>query len=248
VLRKTAVILALIILTVGLVNAQKAPKDWAEWSDKDVKKVLDNSGWGQVQTDTVTSELFFKQANRRVARTSEDANNQAPSISYHIRFMSAKPVREALVRKIMIDQKVGLTDPLKAFINRPTDQWIVVAVAFDSATGRILGPAVQAFNSANLGVLRNNVYLERGDGKRIFIEQYHIPGAEGFGAQFTFPRMVDGKPFITADSGTVRFHAEIPSDDVPDPNSTGSTGTTNVLKLDMKFKVAEMMYDGKLEY
>jgi len=254
ILRKIAVIFALISMAFGafgLASAQK-PTDWTNWSDKDVKKILDNSGWGQVQTDTITSEMFFKQASRRTARTSEDANNQSPSISYHIRFISAKPVREALARRIMLDQKIALTDPksdpIKAFVDRSADQWIVVAVAFDSSTGRIVGPAVQAFASANLGVLKNTAYLERKDGKRIFIEQYHAPGPEGFGAQFTFPRMSDGKPFITGDSGTVRFYAEIPSESTPDPNSSNAKATTNIIKLDMKFKVAEMMYDGKLEY
>jgi hypothetical protein len=52
------------------------------------------------------------------------------------------------------------------------------------------------------------------------------------GAKFIFPRIVDGLPFLTSDSGTVRFYAEV----------------SDSLKLNMRYKVAEMVFDQKLEY
>jgi hypothetical protein len=38
--------------------------------------------------------------------------------------------------------------------------------------------------------------------------RYDAPIADGLGAKFIFPRMVDGEPFLKSNSGTVRFYAE----------------------------------------
>ncbi len=120
---------------------------------------------------------------------------------------------------------------------------------------------MQALNSAVTSVLKNSVYLERKDGKRIFLSDYVPPGKDPFGARFIFSRTVEGQPFITADSGSLRFHAEYENKVPLDAISTGRTGSTSrqtnstiqtdsafKLKLDMKFKVAEMIYNGELEF
>jgi hypothetical protein len=52
------------------------------------------------------------------------------------------------------------------------------------------------------------------------------------GAKFIFPRTLDGQPFIDANSGELRVNIQL-----------GKT-----VKVNRRFKVAEMMYDGKLEY
>jgi hypothetical protein len=90
----------------------------------------------------------------------------------------------------------------------------------------------QAFRSATSATLKNKCYLERKDGKRIFLEEYAQQGSDGTGAKFVFPRMVDGKPFLTERNDSIRFVAEFSSK----------------IRVDRKFKVSEMMYDGKLEY
>ena len=58
------------------------------------------------------------------------------------------------------------------------------------------------------------------------------PGGDGFGARFIFLRNVDEQPFINSNSGEVRFVTKYP----------------NGLKVDRRFKVSEMMYEGQLEY
>jgi len=93
----------------------------------------------------------------------------------------------------------------------------------------------QAFASSTTETTKTNSYLENRDGKRIYLSEYSPPSKDGSGAKFVFPRVLDGKPFLTADSGEVRFHSEF------------SAGSNNV-KLDRRYKVADMMYDGKLEY
>jgi hypothetical protein len=91
---------------------------------------------------------------------------------------------------------------------------------------------MQVIESAATGTLKNTTYLERNDGKRVFLEQYVPPGKDGFGARFIFPRMVDERPFLSTEFNDVRFVSEF--------------GTS--IKLNMRFKVSDMMLDGKLEY
>jgi hypothetical protein len=121
---------------------------------------------------------------------------------------------------------------LKAFAEQTSAEWVVVAVDYDSTDQRYSGTVIQAFNSAVTSTLQNNTYLETKDGKRIFIKEYRAPIADGMGAKFIFPRQVEGKPIVTEESGFVRFYSELRSD----------------IKLNMRFKLSEMLYEGKLEY
>jgi len=235
-MKKFAVVLLFILTLMPAAGAQKKIKPWTEWNEKDALKILDDSAWGQTQVDTDTSEMFYSPTTQSgsgssASRNTQGALNQATSINYHIRFLSAKPIRQAVAR-LMEAKNPQLAGNLRAFVERGFDEVVVVAVTFDSKDGRFSGRAMQAFNSANTGLLKNNTYLETKGGKRIFLENYQAPIKDDLGAKFVFKRLVDGEPFIRPDSGEVRFYSEIPPG----------------IKLNMRFKIADMMYDGKLEY
>ena len=139
------------------------------------------------------------------------------------------------MRLISLEQKGAdseLTDDLNSFVQRDFSEFIVVAVTFDSSDSRFSGPALQAFATARVGTLKNITYLERKDGKRIFPIGYYPPISDGLGAKFVFSRRLDERPFLNSDSGTVRFYCEL----------------TSQIKLNVTFKLSEMMYGGKLEY
>jgi hypothetical protein len=253
-MKKTIFAVLLTALLLGAVGAQEKPS--SQWTKAEAEKILNHSGWGQTQTDTDTSEMMYSptsqsgmgsstrsaslgtQTERQSInnnRASQGANNQAISINYHVRLLSAKPVRQAFMRVIELTQKTPdkeLLDGLRSFVERDFGEFIVVAVAFDSTDGRYSGPALQAFASGTLGTLKNRTYLERKDGKRVFLMEYHPPINDGLGAKFIFPRIVDEKKFITADTGSFRFYSEV----------------TNQLKLNISYKTSELMYNGKLEY
>lgn len=241
---KKLLFLCLLLCLGGLAaSAQKKFKPWNEWSEKDALKMLNDSPWGQTQTDTNTSEMFFSptaQGSGRSGggvgssndRSAQGALNQATNLNFRIRFLSAKPIRQAIARQISL-KNPQMEEQMKGFAEQTSDQYIVVAVDYDATDRRILGPAMQAFTSANVGILKNNTYLEIKDGKRLFLDKYMPPSSDGLGAKFVFPRQVEGKPFVTPDSGYLRFYTEIPNTSV---------------KLNMRFKIQDMTYDGKLEY
>jgi hypothetical protein len=251
-------LIALLITAVPLTGAlgQKKGSPWTEWSEKDAQKILSDSGWSHIQTDTDTSEMFFSPTTAGTAtvarspatrgaigdqqsinnsRADRGATNQAVSIKYRICFLSAKPVRQAFAKMILSSQHrpdENLAVQLQSFVDRDFSAYIVVAVSVEASDQRFSGPVMQIINSANTGTLKNNTYLERQDGKRLFLISYMAPIQDGLGAKFIFPRSEDGQFFLTAQHESVRFVAEFsPS-----------------FKLNMRFKVSDMMFDDKLEY
>ena len=254
--------LAIVLVTLSVI-AQNQSRPWSEWAQKDAEKILNDSPWAQVQVETNTSEMTYsptsgsganvatnrtplpsttlrqEQADRNAKRATEGAYNGPVSTTYRIRFLSAKPVREAFANLILTQQsgasaadRQKIKDQMQGFVDRNYGDFVVVTVTYDSDDGRLEGKAFQDFNGAVTDTLRNNSYLERTDGKRVYLMDYRAPIQDGLGAKFVFPRTVEGKPFLTAASSEVRFYAEV--------------GTN--LKLNRRFKVSDMLYQGKLEY
>jgi len=235
--------------------AQRTNYSWMELPRKDADKLLANSPWSQTQIDTDLTEQFYSptragtssvgQANSRGTTSSQQsinngradrgAVNEEVYIKYRISFLSARPVRQALAKVILSSEKAPnekLATQLQAFVERDFSPFVVVAVTVTSNDQRWSGPVMQAISSATSDSLKNNAYLERQDGKRLFLSQYIAPISDGLGAKFIFPRLVDGEPFLTAQSGNVRFFAQF----------------NDSFKLNMIYKVKDMIFDQKLEY
>src|SRR5574338_496853 len=155
-------------------------------------------------------------------------------MTHGLRLFSARPIRQAFVRMIQLQRKELPSDTvarLNAFAEVASEDSIIIAVTVENPDANMLGKAMQIIRNATTAELKNTTYLERGDGKRVFLEQYTPPGGDGFGARFIFPRMVDGKPFLSEDFTIVRFVSTVDSS----------------IKLHMTYKVKDMMLDGKLE-
>ena len=121
-----------------------------------------------------------------------------------------------------------VSDQLKFFAEGPSYTRIVVAVTFESTDQRFGGKVMQAFSSANTGVLKNDTYLELKSGKRIFLQQYVPPQDNMLGAAlFIFPRNAEGRPLLTADALGVRFHSEYENKSALDPNLNPPGQTSN---------------------
>jgi hypothetical protein len=150
-----------------------------------------------------------------------------------VRFFSARPVRRALVRMMELEQNpaADVIQRLHSFADVKADNSIIVTVSVSSTDQRYERAVLQALNSAIGATLKNDTYLER-NGKRLFLEEYYPPGKDGFGARFIFLRTLDEKPFIGEQAGEVRFFSKVP----------------NGPKIDRRFKVSEMTYNGALEY
>lgn len=272
---KFGMLVAAVLLISGSASAQKSPKPFVEWNKKEAEKVLNDSAWGQTQTETDPSQMFYTAPSATTATGTnsspggEGSRNQAIHVRFRIRFFTAKPIRQALARLIkdqnQLDQ--AATAQLYDWASIHTDDYIIVAVSYEGDDRRYLGRVSQSFDSATTPILKNGTYLERKDGKRLFLSEYRPQKKDGFGAHFIFPRNLEGQPFVTPDSGSIRFHCELENKVTLDAqsNPAGQTSRSAIrssssisssiqpenpfkIKLDMKFKIADMIYDGKLEY
>ena len=246
---RKAVLLLLIACapSESLLVAQNPAKPWTQWSEGDAKKILENSPWAQRLLQINAPQMFPNAGQYLIIPPGNPsyAHNQSldgmtDAVNYYIRFLSAKPVRQALVRVAELDRQKADPDLLKRqrdFVESKFDEWIVISVVFTCRNQRYHQPVTQLFNDATSAKLRNRVFLERNDGNRLYLEAYVVPGPDGLGARFMFPREVNGTPFITGKSKTARFYAAL-------QNSRASLP----LVFDMRFTIADFRYEGVLEF
>jgi hypothetical protein len=239
---------SILVLFALPAYAQKG-KAWTEWTEKEAEKVMNDSGWGQTQTETsssdqpsqtsaITSTTKDRERNAtnvRAAATSAESGEtkEAPSLRFRIRFMSAKPIRAAFVRMVELQgapaEKVA---QIKAFVDYDFSNYIVVTINMDGNDRRRMGAIMQELGNTDAATFKPVTYLERKDGKRLELMEYRAATNDGLGAKFVFARALDGAPFLDANSGEVRFVTEL----------------GKIVKINRRFKVADMMYEGKLEY
>lgn len=238
----SACFVVLVLLSVGYSQKQKP---WTEWSRKDIEKILNNSAWGQTQseggdqqsgsTSAITQVAAPRSADRDISRTGESGEAKPSTlVKYRVRFLSAKPVRAAFARMVLLSKSEPdpkLTDQLEKFVDRDFSDYIVVSVGLEVGDQKMLAPLLRAFTTATTEGLQSNVYLERKDGKKLLLMEYRAPIEDGMGAKFVFPREFEGQPFLS-EHDSVRFVAQL----------------NERLKLNTRYKLSEMLYEGKLEY
>lgn len=229
--------IAVVWLIAGLVGgiaAQIPDKPWTEWSEREVRKVLDDSPWAKSQSRGEAVERHSTPLTPNDLRGADLLSlSSVATAKLYARFLSAQPTRQAFARLVELKQKSAdpeLRKQLQSFVDRKFDDWIVISVDYETS-GKDTGPLRQTFASVNLQTLKKYTYLETKNG-RIELQNYLAPTDDGLGAKFIFPRTVNGKPFITEDLKEVRFYSEI----------------AKFLSLNVRFKVSEMTRDGKLEY
>jgi len=230
------ILFAILSLTA---SAQWEKKPYTDWSEKDAQKVLNDSPWGKTQVFSTPGEMFRSPTSGRQGTTTRTDPNpaQALHLSFRVRFLSARPIRQAYSRLIELRQKGGMNEQaagqLKQFVSGEFLEYVIITVTCDSQeAGSNTQQANALLSSRGTAELKNNTFLETKGGQRVFLQEFQPPKQDGIGARFIFPRLVDGKPFITPEAEEIHFVSELSSN----------------YKLDRRYKIKEMMFDGKLEY
>lgn len=255
---------ALLVALPLVISAQWDKKPYTEWSEKETAKLLNNSPWAQTQTFTDTSRQSSTQTSGSGTVT---AIAEVVNVDFRVRFMSAKPTRQAFARSKELQQKGKLPDQvvqyLKAFASADFPDYIVVTVSVESdKPSNMLQQANSLLYKLTTNELKNVTYIVVSNGKRLFLKEYQPPGRDGLGARFIFPRLVDGEPFISEKSGDALFHTDlsggsaldgnIPNSAIPNRDIPGSTANRTAssfgFTVNTRFKVKDMMFNGKLEY
>ncbi|HJT28079.1 MAG TPA: hypothetical protein VJ784_11770 [Pyrinomonadaceae bacterium] len=235
-------IIFLMFLASSALIAQTG-KPWLEWNMKETTKILNDSAWSQTQLETKEAEgASTAITNTGSSRTMvpRDASKDSPGaitsyIKYYVRLLSAKPVRQAVVRKLMLDSPemdAERKEQLKSFAEATSSDYIVVAVVAEAKDPSIGRDASQAFQTATFDSLKDSTYLERQDGQRVLLADFKAPVADGLGAKFVFPRMLNNQPLLTPGDGQLKFYSQL----------------SKKIKIETRYKVSDMQYDGRLEY
>src|SRR6185503_14939423 len=216
---RTVVSACLVVAMFACMALAQKDKPWTEWTKKDVEKTLNDSAWGQTQTEggasqssdtsAVTQVAAKNSAERQLSSRQGESGEAKPVnyVKYHVRFLSAKPVRAAFARQVLLAKEQpdeALTTQLQGFIDRDFSEYIVLSVGVEVGDQKMAGPIMAAFNGANSEALAKTVYLERKDGKKLFLMEYRPPVGDGMGAKFIFKRVLDGQPFLS-ENDNVRF-------------------------------------------
>ena len=236
-MKKRLILLLVFSLAVSSAVAQKKLKPWKEWSLTEAEKVLTDSPWAHPQVDMELTDPNRLNRSRVGGIGNEDARSRLNEerVAYFIRFYSARPIRQAFIRLLELQQKDIAPETLarmNAFAEKQAEDSIVVAVHVDGPDTKPIEKVMQVLRTETTGTLRSDSYLERSDGKRVYLSEYVPPGRDGVGARFIFPRKLDGQPFLTSTFTSIRFISQL----------EGS------IKFDMIFKVKEMIVDGAVEY
>jgi len=131
----------LIVFAISVLLGQTS-KSWLEWNMKETTKVLNDSAWAETQLETKqadNSSAAITNTGSSRNMVPRDASKDAPGaitsyIKYYIRLLSAKPVRQAVVRKLMLDTPDMDEERKKqfhSFAEAPASDFIVVAVVAD---------------------------------------------------------------------------------------------------------------------
>lgn len=229
----------LLLLFSVTTPAQWDKKPYTEWSEKEARKLLDDSPWGQTQVFSDTSNEFGKGIARGALGTGDTGSGDysAHHLNIRIRLLSAKPVRQAFSRLITLMQKNAMNPQLdaqlKAFATQDLPDYIIVVVDADAKESKNELREFRALlDTGSIADLKNATYLSGTGGERVYVADYQPPKKDNLGAKFIFPRLLNGKPFITPDGDEIHFYSEL----------------SRKYTLNMRYKVKDLMYNGKLEY
>jgi hypothetical protein len=247
-------LIALVLATASFAQGPWVKKDWKQWSKDDCKKVLEDSPWAQRWVESNAKMANFATRTRGTSGVGSESELEA---YYLVQFRSALPVREAVVRQVLIANNYDYREPeeqevlrkqTEGFLKRAYDDVIVVHV--------IYGSNVQEYNRDLAtywqthypeGTVPQEAFLNGPRGQKVSPIRMISPkgGAQEF--ELIFPRQIDGKPLLEPGDKTVSVEFLVPSVGSVDPQGriVISSDNTRVFK---EFNLDKMTLNGQLLY
>ena len=245
-----ALAFTIAIAAAALAKEWWGKKPYIEWSPKEAERMLDNSPWGKIHVVTISNPTYT--GTRSFSTIGGGDLEREKRNLFHIHFLTAKPVRMAIARALVLQSK-GRFQPaqLRKFVDETNEQNIVIALTLSSqpsGTSSING-YLSALLKLSSPVLVANTFLATSTGRKVFLTGYDPPGQDGLGAKYYFPRKLsDGTPLVTTADKEIRFETMITLDE--GATLTGDRLGVELTREDriwMQFDLRKMMFEGKLE-
>ncbi len=202
-----------LFLAATVAFSQQKP-DFRSWTLEEAVKVLNDSPWARQQTVTrvvsgVGSGVFGeKEIYHR----------------YYVRFLSARPVREAFARieqltkgydRLDESARRALDEKFAAQIGMDMSNSIVLAVCFRSNDPEVEQDVRRTLQSQTVETLKTRAYLSTRQFPQLELAAFFPASEDSVGAKFVFPRVVDGKPVVLPDDPSMVFELALPDEDAP---------------------------------
>ncbi len=182
-------------------------KEFTQWSVDEAVSVLNKSPWARQMTFTrvvggIGSGVF---GEKEIYST------------FFVRFLSARPIREALVRLQQIQQGYDRMDTAGRsefdnmtvrLLDPDLGRWIVLTVNFRSNDPDTERSVKQFFQSQSFETIKNRVHLSTLRFPQLELSAYYPPQGDAIGAKFVFPRDVDSVPVLSDEDKTVTFQLD----------------------------------------
>jgi len=132
--------------------------------------------------------------------------------TFYVRFLSARPIREAYARiqqihygydKMSPDEKRRFDRAQSANLEMNVSRWIVVSVSFRSNDPNEESSMRRFFQSETVQTLKTKAFLSTQSFPQLELSAYFPPREESVGAKFVFPREVNGVSVVTKDCENV---------------------------------------------
>jgi len=213
-------------------------KPYTEWTAKEVEKLLlKESPWTRVLLRNQTSSGGGAISNTGGGGGSRgggggggSSEGGPPAIYFN---WYAKPIREAVVRQMMLNVPNVTKEQLDNILNHKSQFYEVMVSGYavgSGARGGRGGRGASPDAEAALAKFKEDTYLQKKDNSKIPLVNLVAPRARNAAYFLQFTKEIDGKPALTAEDKEVTLVIRIED---------------NVYKY--KFKLADMMIGDNLE-
>ena len=265
--------LVLMALSLGSVAADQSGEFWQKkeyrrWSEKECKKLLEDSPWAQKHTlsevfidstaqpgsDTSRFDPYRNQAESQrpagpLERSStERARESRPQLYYQAQFRSALPIRRAVVRMSQInarydemqsEQQQAFDKKAEEFLAKRFPATVMLHITYGSNVQFDDRNLTRHWRSQTIETLKNFVFLILPGGEKIPVTGYAVSQGAGREFQFEFPREHQGRPLVGPEDKDKALQLEFVH-----PGVRGQSGS----RVLISFKVEKMLFDGKVVY
>lgn len=261
-------ILALTLLAAWIppLHAQVwLKKDYTQWSEKECREILTKAPWANdYRIATVVMEALTADTN---ASDPTVQGREQPHVTYKAVFLSAKPVRQAMMRLEKLNPKYEQLEPAEQqafeqraekFINGDFSNQIVIQLTYTTVAAYQM-PLIRYWQAQPKEDLQKSFVLVTPAGRLEPEEVIFQPGGQGGPSHFQliYPRLVNGEPVAAKDDQQINLEFKHPAIDrgsgvsqTPQVRAANRQGiqTGFVLpseRVVMQFKTKRMMVEGR---
>jgi hypothetical protein len=202
---------AISVLSATLLPApqQVTDKPFRKWTLEEALGVLTNSPWAKQETYT-----------RVVAGIGSGISGEKEIYNtFFVRFLSARPIREAYARVIQIqssydrlnrEDKKKLDADLESGLHADFNRWIVVTLGFRSNDPNVEMQVKQFLQVQTTETMKSRAFISTTHISRLDLAAYYPPREDIVGAKFVFPRKIGGIPVVFAEDKMLIFELTVP--------------------------------------